>query len=562
MRRSGEEGIKILMKPCLVISIRLILYIGLIVFESSRSNAQIVVCTPKDHPKHYIFLFHIDHNDTIYDNTPLSIKKKFQEAHSVVEDTLLKGLFDIGFGKTDSGDTIPPYNNEKDFLTLLHFGIVRLYIKGESSYSRLKDNYDFFKEEYIREILTRIHITKDELQHQLIQEDSSYTVMSWDEARALALGIVGTRIHNSINNRTFVIVVTGGISSPYKKRFNFSESNQLLDTIENKYEFFAGREWQVTLHENATIFVKPYEVISTAQIKWQDRVKNFSPFGELSTELERESGNETAWTLSVTGNDEFLKLLRSTNSALDSFGSLVVEGEGITSTPIKWDLYSKKKVSFKSSGILQCNQRKDYKVVLEVPINHIDNLLGQRTVICKYEQVVTLPLPSRCTLWSKIWKAITLLVITVLFVMLLYFSYFRFYSTHFKIELPGRLFPLPLKRHGKIKDDGALPPLEEEAIVLTLHLPKRWLQHLFYRNAKLELKASNNVSSVRWRVEKNKYTSMLELPVKDKSIRSVSAVWGTISTEPTNITLTFRHRKISQTKPRIVLPFPKGQIGQ
>ncbi|MCX6579779.1 MAG: hypothetical protein NT166_06305 [Candidatus Aminicenantes bacterium] len=524
----------------------------------------------QDHPNHYILL--IDASASIVAN-----KLKVQTYQQALKQKLLNGLYENGFG-----ESIPPMDPQKDFLTLFHFGIIpkRHVTPGVLPYSILK-NYKL-PDNYIHSrFIFKSNITKEELMGRPILADEpilpdefyNLTLLTWSKYLAL-MHLKSTPVNGEVV-RTFFIVIHDGIlnaqllsedmsmvdrwGNPGDAR-KIKEFNRLID---NDYVYLDNEGnpirkgnpeylFQQSLGtQNQPIFLEAYELASQKQKNWEVESKNIGflkNFGTVEMHWIKETGNNPEGIIKVNFAQPFyLHLGPGSSFTVDiTYETDKFIYQGIVQPFVEFPVRFSSKLP---CDPLMCRVLFDFSTV------HYDAILGKRTVSVCFDINVESPKPLNCTM-GYIFKIIAaILGIVFLVAIILTYCYFRFISTNIRIEFPGLTFPLIIKRIPLM--EGRIPntPAHDMSPFL-ICLPPRWLQFLLYRNAKIILNFKD-YKYFYWK-KGSENQEIIKMPVRD---RKINIFWKAVPVKHTPISILFIQGKLS-TKIRLYFPGGSSQGGE
>lgn len=513
---------------------------------------------PEKHPNHYIIL--VDSS-----GSTASSKAKREAYNKALTETLPKLIYETGFGQA-----IPPLELQNDILTLLHFGVVS---SGPiPAYMRLKD-YDLTKD-FIHTVTFRsLDISQSEFKRRAPPtQHYELTILSW--AKQMALSVFNAKNSNAVNNRTFLIMISDGIANGgisareietaenFGNHSNVEQVKGLVNTIDREYLFTDGqgkdgRAFQEKLpnDNHPLFFIEAYEVVSVAQAKWEAEAKALQPLNRLKIEWTKESGAAPEGVLVATIENDLLKQLGLTG---DATGVMKLMREG-SKNEAAWYLGSHLKMPFSIQEALTCDSR-NFDALLEIPITQTDGRLGTRNVNYVFRQSISAPPATSCTVMFFVWTGAKLLLLAAVLFAIVYLIYFRLYSTHLDIELPGLRAPIRLNRKSGTLGGTSISP-KEELEALSLRLPNQLLQRIFYQKALVRLEA--NVDSVKEGKDKegkdlvhwtndSSSSSTLKLP---SDLRNITASWQDIPKGPTKLTVIFKQ---GGQHSEVVLSYPKG----
>ncbi len=478
--------------------------------------------------------------------TPEAKRKLYESA---LIEYLMPRIYENGFGTA-----IPPYDPDQDFLTLNYFGVVTG--EGALAYSRLAD-YDLMTQFIHPAIVRKKGVGVDDLRDKLIPTQTyQYTILSW--AKQIALERTRPKSQDVVNQRTFMIVVHDGVPNENSlteeiemvrrwAKDNYEKVSPLVSAIDRDYKFTDGQgnnkpAWAEGVRggaQNAPVFIEAYEVVTSGRAKWEDEGKRLRPLDDLQLRWTKESGDTPEGALTASLSEDFKTWMSSAKSAEVSlaaeYGGKPHTGQGV-------------EVPMVFQRALTCDP-KTFKAVLYVSLQQTDQLLGSRTVnYATAPNEVVAPLPTRCTLTYIVLFVVAALLAALLLALLAYYIYYRYFATHLKIEIPGTLSPIPLRRKGKLSFDAPLVP-QQGLEALNLRLPSLLKQRLFYRGATIAI-GSDGKQKAYW--HDGGSDSILWLPVDREYI---PAYWATLPHEPSFITIQFRQKG---NPAEVSLSYPAG----
>jgi hypothetical protein len=496
--------------------------------------------TPRDHPNHFIIL--VDASGSV-----ASVPSARAALRAAIEERLVPRLYRQGFG-----GAIPPYDPRQDFISLYHFGIVS---QGPTpAYLRLRD-YDFLTD-FIHPVLRDRRVTPEELAESAMPPNGyELTILSW--ARPLAVAAAGRGASERVSNRTFLISLHDGIPNNSSSRAeeadvqrwanpaNRRAAEEVIARVSRDYRFVGvddGGEQAARAPAAAHIFMEVVEIVPAAQDALEERAKSLDPFGRLSFSWTEEGGERPAGLLSAEMDADFLSWVRSAGGA----SGRVAAGAGDAEPAARdWDLSPEWTLPFVAEGPLDCEPRR-YTVSVEVPVKSRDEILGARTLLYTARREFETPAASRCTYAFVARRAGAAGLLLLLLAAAAYFVYFRFFSTHLHVELPGLAIPIRVARAGTVEGGTPISP-REGLEAFTLRVPAGMLQRIFYRNASVsvEIKGGRSVSLAEG-------GASLSFPT---SRESVDAYWDSVPDRPTRLTLTFEQGGRAS---HVSLSYPKG----
>lgn len=502
-----------------------------------RAGAQSVA--PLPHPNHFIIL--VDSSGSVNRGA----------LRSAVSERLLPQLFERG-----PGGSAPAYDPRQDYVTLLHFGIVER--APSPAYLRLKD-YRFLAD-FIHPIFEHGRASRQEIAEGTVPANSyEMTILSW--AKPLALARAEGRVAGRESNRTFLIMLSdgrpngsssGGEEDEVRRRADKTDlvrTEEAIARVNKAYRFLAvgGDEADAGANSPDRIFIETYEIVPTAQQELEARARSFDPFDRLSFRWASESGERPAGELSAEMKADFVEWARASGAT----GGRISVGPGADLSPVKeWNLGPEWSLPVVADRALGCEPQ-SYAVSLVVPLKLDDSFLGTRTLEYTYRREFAAPPASACTYSYWGGRAAVGGGLLLLAAVAAYFIYFRFYSTHIYIELPGHAIPIRVARAGTVESGTPISP-RDGLEAFTLHLPGGLLQRLFYQRANVAAEM-NGGPGVKLGEGGG---ASLDLPT---GRRKVDAYWDYTPDRPTTLTLTFEQGKQSS---RVGLSYPKGMPEQ
>jgi hypothetical protein len=496
--------------------------------------------TPQENRNHFIIL--VDASGSV-----ASVPAKRSALHATVVERLLPRLYRQGFG-----DAIPPYDPQTDFISLFHFGIVAQ--EPTPAYLRLK-TYNFLTD-FIHPVFVYRRVTPEELSESIMPATGyELTILSW--AKQLAVAAAGRGGADRLSNRTILITLHDGVPNNSSSRAeesdvqrwadpdNRREAEKVIAQVNRNYRFVGdGGDVEQPPGANAgdRIFMETSEIVPVAQDELAGHAKSLDPFQELSFSWSEESGERPSGQLSAEMKPDFMNWVRSAGG---KNGRLIVEAGGQPATQ-DWDLSPRWLLPVVVAGPLECGQR-SYPLSIDIPITLRDEFLGTRTLVYNARREFETPPPSSCTNAYLAKRLAVLVFLLLLFAVATYFIYFRFFTTHIYVELPGLAIPIRIRRAGIVECGTPISP-RAGLEAFTLRVPAGLLQRIFYRKADVEVEMNGGRS-----VSLNESgDSTLRFPTTQPS---VDAFWDSVPNNPTRLTLIFKQGR--QTS-RVGLSYPKG----
>lgn len=502
------------------------------------------------HPCHFIIV--VDAS-----GSTISSRLKAIAYRSVLRDTVVDRLFLEGFG-----ENIPRFDSSSDLLSLVHFGIVKK--DTTPAYMRLH-KYSFLRDYVHNVFVRRTDLEPSELKSKIVpSEYYQLTILSW--AKQIALWATRPRRSDQVAQRTFFVLIHDGISN----EGSFSEEKNmvgrwgdssdvrrmkgLIREIEDLYEFSdteGTRQWawqqKVWIDERGIeepIFLEVYELVSRERKFWGLQSDQLNPFREVSLDWTKEEGSTPEIMITLHQDDKFLKWVVS-GGKVEGYVNIRTHRE---QHRFLWEESSVLEMPVILSTPLTCDTS-FFHIALNLSVVQPDSLLGRRVVHYVYRQSREASLPFRCSVISHLVRGLEFSLLIVFLVITVYVIYFRFYSTHFSIELPGSLRPLRVSRITlREKGTGVSPKQGLEA--LSLSLPNKLIQQLFYRNATISVSCDSKVN-LFWDAQSGKSNTLI-LP---EGKRHVTLYWSEIPKKPTKLQVTLRQGKTSS---QVELSYPAG----
>jgi hypothetical protein len=419
---------------------------------------------------------------------------------------------------------------------------------------------NFSKELIHPALVWKQNVSRDALERVLLPHGLyEYTFMSW--TKELAIETAKQPSPDTGVDHTFLLIVHDGLfnenKSPQKEldwistlgNPSFEATERLVETIDRTYQLTNGRgkrekiERDQLPERSPLIFVDAYEILSSAQLEWEEAIRR-EAFDEAALKWSGWPNNAKEGKLTVSLNREFLNALAVSP---DTKTTVKLESN-IGASESKVNLSSLMDVPVRFDRASPCDSER-FKVILSIPVLQSDPYLGIRTVVVRKEREVTAPLPFQCTWWATVWFWARLLLIFLLLVALGYFLYFRFYTTHIDLMLPGLVVPIRLKRHGTIHAGTPVAP-KPGLEALSLRLPPRGVQHFFYRGALLKIQVDGN-STVQW-LQGDGGKEIVKLPIIG---RQLIAKWDRPPENPAILRVQFWQ---SDQRGQVSVSYPKG----
>jgi hypothetical protein len=437
---------------------------------------------PQDHPNHFIVL--VDGS-----GSAIQTKNKQTNYLHVLREVLPEHLFNTGFG-----NSIPPYDPERDALTVERFGI----IEGETSQVFQKLAHADFLRQYIHLVGSAVdHPTESQFLALVSRPEPHYryTVLSW--CRELGLSNVKSYTQGRLFGRTFIVVVDDGITNGSDARQEVSETRRwgdpdivgrtetITDGIASTYDFVpvktvtrAGSEsdGEALLlrvgQGSESIFVESYEVIAKNLSDWQARANRIQPFTSF-----RSSRTLRPDQLLLQGefSPEFISWLRSGET---TEVRLAAGGESETLTP------DGSPFRLKVNTPQSCHPG-PMVASLDTSLVQRDSVLGNRILAFSYNHTFSVPEPVRCTAWwyVRLGTVTSLCVMTIGSIAVL--ALFSFLVVPLTVRIPGHR-AVWLRRRGIAHLTADNPPRTGSS-AFEFRLPPRTIRMLLCRGILLRI---------------------------------------------------------------------------
>lgn len=465
---------------------------------------------PKAHPNHYILL--VDASGSTVES------RRKAESYRRALGQLAERLYGKGFG-----DSVPPYDPEQDFLTLLHFGVVD---SGDaaSAYQRLR-RYDLLTHLVHPRFVRRPGVKQDELEDALYPDRHfRLTVLRWADALALSASVPPAG-PPSEGQRTFLIKVYDGIPNEgtlsgevdlvrrWGDPTGFQVAAKRVEAVENAYSFPERQAEEVRAHSDAPpVFVAAHEVLPRQQEAWTRELTAMEPFTRAEFTWVDESREGATGRLALELAPALVRLLAGTPAALEVTGTSL-------SGSASWKEASRPAVAVPAvyAGRLPCEAR-PVKVRLSASPRRSDPLLGASTFEYFASRSVLAPAPYRCSVPHRVKQASMTALSVVLLTLLAFVVCFRRFSTLLQAKLPGmgRLVRLQWDRPIEHRTSLAVNPGSQ---FLRLHLPHFLVQALVYWGAVVRV-SGPAAPALRWSHDTG--PEPVRLPVRK---RTLSLLW-------------------------------------
>jgi hypothetical protein len=493
---------------------------------------------PQAHPNHYLIVVDASGSTVNPEN-----KRKLYE--STLREKLASYLYEKGFGPL-----VPPYDPSVDRLSLVHFGIVP---NGSAKRSSQLSDYSFSRD-FIHGVFARTVGVDAEAFKQAVVSHQHYqnTILTW--ARQLALESTQPGDENEVNHRTFVIFVHDGKPNDNSvfaeidmvrrdSTIDYNRVNPIIERIDLKYRFTNGEGKRVPAFSEeinngssyTRLFIEAYEVVSTADEEFMQKGK-MAPLAELRWRSLDQTGDLPRATLAARITSEFEEWTRSAKRV--DFSLL---------SPPDQHINAGLEMPVTFSHALTCSPD-DFKVLFRASLARSDRLLGTRTLDYESVQTIRGPVPTRCTqvfLWSAIFLALAVLA---LLAACGYYVRHRWFATHLSIQIPGTMKPLRLERSGTCEGYVPMTP-QRELEACSLRLPHRFIQRIFYRNARITLISAEQIA--RW----GGIDGPTELNLPFAKAQLVPAVWRELP--QTDVQIEVHLRQGSRTS-SVFLKYPRA----
>ncbi len=397
-----------------------------------------------DHPNHFIVLV---------DGSGSAIQNRNKQANylHVLREVVPEHLFHSGFG-----NSIPPYDPERDALTFERFGI----IEGETSRVFQKLAHADFLGQYIHLVgpaaahpneIEFIDLTKRPEPHY------RYTVLSW--CKELGLSNVGSYTQGRHFARTFMIVVDDGMSNGSDARQEVSETKRwgdpailgrtekVMDDIVRSYDFVpvtvradlgsqSDTEALLLREGNGSdsIFVETYEVKAKSLGEWEARARRIQPISSFRSN----------WTM---GSDQLL--LQGEFSP--EFSSWLHSADA-KEIRVAVGTHSDAMASGLSGFNVKVNTPQSCRpepmvAIIDATLTQRDSVLGDRLLTLSYSNAFSPPVPFRCTVWWRVQLGAILLLSAATLGGLALLSLFKFVRLPVTFRIPGHR-AIRLRRNG------------------------------------------------------------------------------------------------------------------
>lgn len=493
------------------------------------------------HPNHYIVLV-----DASGSTTSSDAKRRLYEKG--LHEILVSKLYERGFGSS-----IPPYDPERDRLTLLHFGIVEG--PTATAYSHLSE-YDLSTDLIHVRFAQKPGVSPTLFKSAVFPTNRyQYTILSW--AKQLALQRISLATNSEITARTFLILIHDGLPNENSiaaeiemirlwSNANYNKTSPLIASIDQDYRFTNGHGAQGPAlaeplglqNHTSQFFVEAYEVLSASDTEWLARGRSMQSFGSFRVRWLNESGDKPRGLLVTELNREFVEWTEAAESVEVSLGldNTAYSAKGL-------------ELPFVLSEGLTCAPPK-LNVTLAVALLRRDPILGAHTFNYSAPQVVTAPPPLRCTALFILVIALVGLLILVFLFAAIYYLYYRRFKTHLYLDIPGTFHPIRFGRKGA--STAIVPMVPQRGLeAFDLRLPNRITQWFLYRGAQVSISTGADFEALGWYEQLG--SPVLQLPVVHE--RTVPAHWRHLPTEPVRLTVALGQ---GQQRSQINLTYPRA----
>ena len=479
------------------------------------------------HPNHYIIL--VDASGST-GGTPAR-EQAFRNALFTV---MLPRLYHHGYGPQ-----IPPFDSDRDVLSLHHFGVVSG--NAQNAYRQL-EKHDLLSQYVHSAFVRRGHVRESVLRPHLFPgQRYNLTLMSW--AKPLALWASRTRSVRAVSHRTFMVIVTDEIPNAatlaqesdqmmrWARKRDAREIAGILAEVSDRYVFSDGNggarwAWQQTITPgdgSTPFFVEVYEITPVRQRAWQQQGERIEPLLGPRVTWAMFGLPPTRALVATELRPDFLRWLASARGVTGEIGVQI--GRTVTNAP--WSGTSHWRLTIAQPDT--AGHARNMRISVQLELTQDDPWLGTSTVHYTYSTpLVVPPLP--------LYQAVQLLVVLIVVSAASWLAYHRFVATHFYAELPGSVEIVPLPRIGSVTKTARVTP-STRSLALTLRVPPVWIQWLLYRGSTLSVRSSG--APVAWVVD-TEWLSTVRLPARAKQYQ---AVWTADSDGPTTVELDVRHRK-------------------
>jgi hypothetical protein len=474
----------------------------------------------QSYPNHYLILI-----DASYS----TIRNDFKEGYiNLLKNQLQSKIYESGFGPT-----LPKYDPVKDFMTVEYFGIC--VEENIPAWDNLK-NYNILKQYLHPVLISKSHVTKTEFSS-MINPDQFYmlTLLAW--SKQLALWNYSKYNDNVIKNHIFIVIVTDGeynkispieevgMVERHGNPSNIKDVEKITNNIDDKYSFSIVDEqgkrhlsaWRDTILDpetNKSIYIEAYEIISNNQEEKVRDGNSYKPFiqKKLFWNWSGFWGANAKWKLQATLDSSFL-------GWLNKEGCKKIKLELIDGNYTSKSIFNPAEtisIPIAIPGNVY-REQKEYTIKLSVLIDEKDELLGRRAFSFTYPNTIMAP----PLIYQNVLFWLTFIVGLIIFGLIIYFIYYRFYATHIHIELPRVEYPYRIMRNRELNINYQICPtsgLETFGIIL----PSKLIRFIFYRKARLELiskefvEIGNNILTSK---NKKVYGKWRKIPNKQETIR-------------------------------------------
>lgn len=503
-------------------------------------------------PNHYVVL--VDASGS----TVKSYNKR-NSYYNILQNILTKILYEDGFG-----NDVPPFNPDRDLLSLMNFGIVRT--DSLPAYQRLK-YYDL-----ARDFIHPIFLIKSKVQRELLKDmiiPQNYfelTLLSW--AKQLSLNSLVNIEQKFVVGKTYLIMVHDGIhnqtsiNSEIELIERWGESNNIIKTknlikyIDSNYVFSGGKGnnswiWNqkilgVNKVEDEAIFIEVYEVVDLGLNNFINELKNITILDQAEIVFLEERENRISGLLTLSFSQEFLNLNGLSSYQIQS-PALIINNDSIHLDHWLLNL-GENQFAFQKKGKLNCTKQV-YSISLKVPIIKRSTLLGDISSQYTFNTTILSELPFRCKTIYCFILFIEIISVILVIACLFYYIRYRYYQTHLLIKFPGLIFPVRIKRKNITMKAGTPIPPQKDRECFSIILPTLILQKIFLGNAEVQINLENGESLIT----SNDINELkIQFPI-DKRI--ITWNWKNSPNESSEIILMFSQ---SGQESSIKLTFPKG----
>ncbi len=398
---------------------------------------------------------------------------------------------------------VPAFRPKQDQLSLFHFGVIPSGQRGPVR--ELLKHYDLSRQ-YLHPLLHRsrnVHLAA--LRHLLPPTEAyQWSIVAWSQE--LPIWMSSPQTATTPTQRTFLVWISDGKyneSDPrgeidFTRRSTQGSTTSRYETVSQLVQLVrqqhvktdgngsAGRAaWTRNVpagRTNDAIYVEVYEVVPTRWLRWENDPSRLSPFQGVHARWTQQLTDRPRLVVTADLEPGFVRWAEAggvTKVELRATcGPAVGSAIGPLRTPLQLNLDLPGGVPGETrAGSLSANLRG----------RQTDAVLGAREVgYTTAEQ--SFSLPPLVPLQLAVYCIGAAFALATALVSASWAWRNRYAKGHLGVTLPGIGGTVVLGRKGELRLSSSLPRYAGQPL-LTVHLPPLWFQNLFYRGARLSVRA-------------------------------------------------------------------------